>query len=108
MEDREKDSSRMLAAGADRVFYVQTRDEYLEDVWVEIFSLLNLRAPVIIESGGIHKKIRPGIALFISGHEQSENNHLEQIEYTEIIFGKNDFDSVIEKISYSDGCWKYQ
>ena len=31
--DRGKDSSKMLAAGADSVFYIQAKDDHLGDVW---------------------------------------------------------------------------
>lgn len=64
-----KDSSRMLQAGSARVFYVQCKKEYLSDALERLFPLLNQKAPVVVESGGLYDLAEPGLLLYISGNE---------------------------------------
>jgi molybdopterin-guanine dinucleotide biosynthesis protein len=107
-KDRKKDSSKMLAAGAHRVLFIQAHDKYLEDLWKKISGLLNSESPVIVESGGIHKIIRPGIAFLLSADGEKWDKHNDQKEFIEIQSDRNHFDSILKRIDYIDGCWKYQ
>jgi hypothetical protein len=68
----EKDSSRMLAAGAALVLYVQCSDKGLEAAWKELETMLPPDRPVIAESGGLGRLIRPGLAVLVAGSEQNK------------------------------------
>jgi len=107
-KDGDKDSSRMLAAGADRVLYVQTIEEYLDDLWKEISGFVNKESPVIIESGGIHNAIKPGIALLLTDNGQLGDKHFIQEEYIEIRSSENPVESILDRINYTGGQWKYK
>ena len=107
-KDRDKDSSRMLAAGADYVLYVQTHDEYLYDLWNEISGFMNKEAPIIIESGGIHNAIKPGIALLLTNNGQSGDKHINREEYIEIGSSESHIESILNRINYTGGQWKYE
>ena len=107
-KDRNKDSSKMLAAGADRVWYVQTHDEYLSDLWDEISNLLNGESPVIIESGGIQNAIKPGYAILLTGDDQNKAKEINQRKYIKIKSDKDQFDSIIDRIEYVDGRWTFK
>lgn len=67
-----KDSSRMLQAGADRVFYIQCKKEYLSDALERLFPLLNPEAPVVVESGGLYDLVEPGLLIYITGNEMKK------------------------------------
>ncbi|WP_153632883.1 hypothetical protein [Prolixibacter sp. SD074] len=60
-----KDSSRYLAAGASKVYYVQAREESLPVLVKWLAEKFNADQPVIIESGGLGRYIRPGAAALI-------------------------------------------
>ena len=105
--DRGKDSSKMLAAGAGKVFFIQTKDEYIREVWEVLSALLNSETPVIIESGGIHEMICPGVSLLITKTKHNKQKASNRAEVTEVIPDKENFESTINKISYSDGSWKF-
>jgi len=67
-----KDSSRMLQAGAKKVFYIQAKQDNLEEAFNTISAELSC-CPVICESGGLHRYIKPGLFLFVRGEEIPEN-----------------------------------
>lgn len=60
-----KDSSLFLQAGADRVFYIQTSDDYLEEAFSLVLEQLDPVKPVVIESAALRKILKPTFYLFI-------------------------------------------
>lgn len=60
-----KDSSLFLQAGAERVFYIQTTDEYLKEAFNLVSEKLEPEQPVIIESAALRKILKPSVYLFI-------------------------------------------
>lgn len=54
-----KDSSRMLAAGASKVFYIQIEDDNLLLIRDFLNEQIATRCPVICESGGLRKILSP-------------------------------------------------
>jgi len=108
--DRGKDSSQMLAAGADKVYYVQTNDQNLRDAWEQLSELLDKDAPVIIESGRIHELVRPGLSLLLI-HPEKYNEEMNpkkaesHPDFAEVILEEENFEPVISRISYVDGNW---
>ena len=108
--DRGKDSSYMLAAGADKVYYVQTRDEYLGEVWEFLSGLLEKDTAVIIESGKIHNLVRPGISLLLTPQDEiGQTLKMEKIsgqsDFSEVISEKENLGSIIDRIGYKNGRW---
>jgi len=63
--DRSKDSSRMLRAGAGRVFYLQSEDTTVLRGFREIQRLLPPHAALICESNSLSTYIKPGLFLMI-------------------------------------------
>jgi molybdopterin-guanine dinucleotide biosynthesis protein len=103
---RNKDSSRMLFAGADKVFYIQTKDDYLKDVWEALTDIHDIQIPVIIESEGILEVIDPGISLIVS-HSLHNNKEIPNRKGTiKVVPGDKDYESLIGEISYYAGSWK--
>lgn len=64
-QNSDKDSSLFLLAGAEKVFYIQTKDVFLEEAFQLISGKLPSDQPVIIESAALRKYIVPGLYLFI-------------------------------------------
>lgn len=64
-EKASKDSSRMLQAGADEVFFVQTNsDEALAEAFHFVNSLADETVVWVCESGGLRSVVEPGLFLY--------------------------------------------
>ena len=62
-----KDSSKMLKAGAKRVFYIQANDRRVGEAFAKLMEVLP-KLPIIAESGGLRHYYRPG--LFFMCHKK--------------------------------------
>lgn len=60
-----KDSSLFLQAGASKVFYIQTTDDYLKVAFDQLTEQLDPEQPVIVESAALRKILKPAFYLFI-------------------------------------------
>lgn len=61
-----KDSSRMLRAGAKKVFYIQCNDKTLERVLNIMIMHLDRETPIVCESGALSKYLVPGIHVLMA------------------------------------------
>jgi hypothetical protein len=105
-KDRDKDSSKMLAAGADSVYYIQTNDTHLNDAWTKLSKLIKKDEPVVIESGGLEKLLDPGLSIIVrnpdnKGMKVQRRSVPEQIE-TQF----EEFDILINNIDFKRGKWQ--
>ncbi len=60
-----KDSSRMLQAGAEKVFYIQSENSNLAKAFELVVNEIEPGTPVIVESGGLYDFVEPGILVHI-------------------------------------------
>jgi hypothetical protein len=60
-----KDSSQFVQAGAEKVFYIQTTDEFLGEAFEILSGQLSPDQPVVVESAALRKFIIPGLYIFI-------------------------------------------
>ena len=67
-----KDSSRMLRAGASRVFYVQTDSEHLSSSFHEFIKMIPDDSIIICESNALKEVIKPGLYLIINTFSKTE------------------------------------
>jgi hypothetical protein len=63
--DSGKDSSLFLRSGAEKVFYIQTTDQYLAEAFSIAISGCDPNLPIITESAALRKYITTGLYLFI-------------------------------------------
>jgi len=71
--DTEKDSSKMLKSGARKVFYIQSTDKYLAEVFNEIKKQIPKKSNIIIESGGARNNFKPTLFLMIKHADNNQN-----------------------------------
>ena len=104
-----KDSSLMLKAGAMRVFYIEVKDNHLGEAFKNLRPFILPYTPVIIESPGLIKIIRPGL-FFIVDHPQQQNKKQDIVS----LIPQADFfidtslqplDLAVKKITYSMHGW---
>jgi hypothetical protein len=67
-----KDSSRMLAAGASRSFFVMATDEQLVKAIDKIINLNGSDTYYICESGGLRQYVVPGVFILVSHHGENQ------------------------------------
>lgn len=63
--DIPKDTSRMLRAGARKVFYLQGDDDRIRAGFAEFQRSIPQAAPVVCESGSLWKIVRPGLLVLV-------------------------------------------
>lgn len=62
-----KDSSRMLQAGAEKVFYIQSGNRILAIAFETLLDQIDPSKPVVVESGGLYDFVEPGILVHVFG-----------------------------------------
>lgn len=62
-----KDSSRMLAAGATRSFYIQAEKDASVPAFEKLIDLLPYSGPIVCESPSLAKGVMPGALIIVSG-----------------------------------------
>jgi hypothetical protein len=108
--DTGKDSSRMLAAGAKRSFFVMAADEGLLKAWDIIQRLSGAKAFIIGESGGLRRYLKPGLFIMV-GHADENKRKPDPYRYSKmadafVIHNENDFDFNLNNLVISDNKWK--
>ncbi len=68
----DKDSSRMLQAGAKKVFYIQAKNDQLLNAINLLNEQLNPASPVVVESGGLYDYIEPALLLNVVGEDSGK------------------------------------
>lgn len=101
-KDNEKDSSRMLKAGANKVFFVMAKPEFLGEAAQKILRILPAGL-VVCESGGLNEFINPGLFLMIkrAGDEIIKTHFLN---YSPIIVNNDgtDFEFNIHQLEFKN------
>lgn len=93
-----KDSSRMLRAGAKKAYYVQSKDENLNHALNYIFTL-EKRGFFVIESAHVKKLFNIQLSfLIINQAKIREKKYLESSKDIKVVFKNNIFDFDIDKI----------
>lgn len=98
-----KDSSKMLAAGAQRVFYVQGADNKLDQIVSFIKPLIARDTPVVCESAALRNIVIPGLFVLMSKRNSKVKN-IEKIPLADIHIIDFNYDSYL--VDFNKGKWK--
>ncbi len=98
----QKDSSLMKQAGAQKVYFVMSAQENLQQAFLYLEQLLPQKA-IVCESGGLHDIINPGVFLFVNlkGKEIVKQHHLKFSPKMVLNDGEN-FDFDISHIEFKN------
>ena len=99
-----KDSSRFLRVGAGRVYFIQSHDDHLQDAFNALSDSLPAGEPLIVESGGLAKFVRPGLLIFVEGDEKKKNEDLRKNADLVLQMKQGIFD--LSGIGFENGAWK--
>jgi len=94
----QKDSSRMLKAGAKRSFYLQTAPDNLAEV-VPLISKMFSETLVVCESGGLHTFIQPAMFIVVKGDEIPPNK-MHLLSYDPILVEGNQGNPQFESLEF--------
>lgn len=105
-----KDSSRMLSAGAWKVFYAMATDETVPEVLDRVLRRLPEGTALICESGGLRKYVQPGLFLVLHHKNQArvkpEAENLKLMADRWITFDGEGIDIDPETIYFTGKTWK--
>ncbi len=109
-----KDSSLFLQVGSKTVYYIETKDEYLEMAFNKVLQLTGDGKIMIVESGILGKFIKPGVLVYL---ESEENKPLTESKFSnrenaDLILSihkdklSEDVQNINQKVFVIDGIWK--
>jgi hypothetical protein len=105
-----KDSSLMLAAGAQKSFFVMANDNYLDLALKKILSLNPENVCYVCESGGLRKYVLPGLFIILNRESIISNkNGIESLIPLADIFisaKEDNLDKIIDSIELDNYSWK--
>jgi molybdopterin-guanine dinucleotide biosynthesis protein A len=104
------DSSRMLNAGASKVYYLQTHDRNIKAPFDILLDLIPKGQPVICESGALVNHAKPGLFLLIKKKGQTAfKKGLDQLRYepdTWVTFFGDHFSMEPDGFDFDDNRWR--
>jgi hypothetical protein len=102
-----KDTSRMLNAGANKVYFAKVWDDQLLTVFNEIMGYIPSNVPVICESPALRNFIEPGVFLIMTSdivNKQKNLNHLQELSH--VMYKLEDLENIGSiPISFEGGKW---
>jgi len=73
-ESSDKDTARMLKAGASEVYWLRTKSEYINEAINEFIKLIDKTSYVVCESNSLRKFIKPDIFIMIHNNQKSNKD----------------------------------
>lgn len=70
----EKDSTKMLKAGAWQVYYIQTTDLHIKEAFEKVMENIPENYPIICESGALSQFVKSGLHILLFNESQSKIN----------------------------------
>jgi len=105
-----KDTSRMLNAGATKVYFAKVWDDRLWEVFIEIMKEVPAEIPVICESPALRNFVEPGLFVIITSNviqKQKDISHLTALPH--VIFKLEDLEKHDKlPIVFENGKWSYK
>jgi hypothetical protein len=105
-----KDTSRMLRAGAHKVYFAKVWDDKLFEVFNEIMKFIPPGTPVICESPALRSCVEPGVFIIMTSssiNKHKDISHLQKLPH--VMFKLEEINSIdILPIDFKDGRWLYR
>lgn len=107
--DKKYDSSRMLKAGAKKVFYIQSEDHKVYEAFEQLLPELDENIAIVCESGGLRNYIKPSLFLMCNrkGEEILKEKAIALLPKVDKLleFSKNSFDVMPASIVFDGMKW---
>ena len=107
----EKNTKRMLDAGASEVFWMRAKSENISDAIEELFVQTNKNNLIVCESNSLRNIVKPGIFIMINNkNDEVKETASSVLPLADIIFefdeNKVEFDEKFAMIDVDCGKWK--
>jgi len=104
-----KDTARLLAAGAKRVFWLRVMKTHLKEAVTTLLDIIGPDAISVCESNSLRQVVEPGLFLIVKGHGTKRwkasagdvKSHADRI----VASNSGGFDFDIDRIKIIDGKW---
>jgi len=105
--ESQKDTSRMLRAGADKVYYAKVLDDRLLFVFDKIKELIPDGTPIVCESPALRYYTEPGVFLIISSETTNKRKNIsELLKLPHVMFKFEELNEIISlPIEFTDEKW---
>ena len=104
-----KDTARLLAAGASRVFWLRALRSCLAEGSMALVNVMGRDALIVCESNSLRRAVEPGLFLMVveSGSSEYKASAASVRNYADRIvrFDGREFDMDLDRISIGDGRW---
>jgi hypothetical protein len=105
-----KDTSRMLEAGADKVYFAKVWDKQLLEVFNEMMKIIPEGTPVIFESPALRNFVEPGVFVIMTSettNKLKDISHLQALPH--VMFKLEEIDAIdVLPFGLIDGEWFYR
>ncbi len=107
-----KDTCRMLAAGAKKVFWLRVLKKHLEDGINALLNVIGVDAVCVCESNSLRSVIEPGLFFMFkaAGSDKCKPSAASVEKYADrtVLFDGSDFDISLDEIELIDSKWAYK
>ncbi len=105
-----KDTSRMLNAGAKRVFFAKVTDNDLLSAFKAIMGYIPENAPIVCESPALRYHLEPGIFAIMSSDISHNIKNINQLlKLPHVVFHLEDLRKMEEiPVQFNSGKWMYK
>lgn len=105
-----KDTSRMLQAGAARVYYAKVLDDRIKFVFKKITDLIPEDTPIICESPVLRNYIEPGVFIIMTSETTKKRKNISNLlKLPHLIFRFEDIQGISSiPVGFEDGKWVYK
>jgi len=104
-----KDTARLLAAGASRVFWLRVREENLMEGITALLDIIGHDAVSICESNSLRQVVEPGLFIMVGSHEmknwKSSAESIKKYADKIVISDGSSFDFDPNRIKFINGKW---
>jgi len=104
----DKNTARMLKAGASEVYWLRTKIEYIDVAIKEFLSNIGKNCFIVCESNSLRKVVHPGVFIMIDNNSEIKSSAIEVMGKADIIInsnGKDFFNFDISNIAIENDKW---
>jgi hypothetical protein len=104
-----KDTSRMLKAGASRVFFAKVWDNQISDVFNEIMKEIPAGTPVICESPALRNYVEPAVFIIMTSETVNKHKDIKHLqELPHVSFKLEELEEMKSlPVVFESGKWRF-
>jgi hypothetical protein len=105
LREANKDTSRMLAAGAKKVFLIYAKSEVLKNAIEYFLGKMPKKIFFICESNSLRKATKPALFIMVEGKGRIKPSASKVLKYADIKICKSEFNNLLQNLTITRGKW---